>query len=196
MRQTLPELAPTDNGLRDSAFAKNKDLPVHRWVPWIAGFSAQFVGDCLTKYLPDSRKNDAWILDPFAGVGTTLVEAYAHGYNVIGFEINPYAALAAKVKLQASSVRPKALAAHIKGFKIFLNQHSSHGARNGKPRSTAPIGFAGRTEFFSPKIERKMLLALDYIDDVEVPISRSKGLVGRNSAERIQIARIVSVLPS
>jgi hypothetical protein len=169
MRQSLLELPPTDNGLRDSAFAKNRDLPVHRWVPWIAGFSAQFVGDCLTKYLPDKRKSEAWILDPFAGVGTTLVEAYARGFNVIGFEINPYAALAAKVKLQASSVRPKALAAHVSGFKTFLNQHSTNGARNGKPRSTAPVGFTGRTEFFSPKVERKMLLALDYINNIGVP---------------------------
>ena len=166
MGQTVLELAPPNNGLRDSAFAKNRDLPVHRWVPWIAGFSAQFVGDCLTKFLPERRTKAIWILDPFAGVGTTLVEAYARGHNVIGFEINPYAALAAKVKLEASSVRPKALAAHIKGFKTFLNQHSSNGARNGKPRSTAPIGFAGRTEFFSPKVERKMLLALDYINSI------------------------------
>jgi DNA modification methylase len=169
MRQTLLELPPTDNGLRDSAFAKNRDLPVHRWVPWIAGFSAQFVGDCLTKFLPENRKKDICILDPFAGVGTTLVEGYARGYNVIGFEINPYAALAAKVKLQATSVKPEALKAHIKGFKIFLNQHSSNGARNGKPRSIAPIGFAGRMEFFSPKVERKMLLALDYINSIGDP---------------------------
>src|SRR5437016_1626953 len=159
MQQSLLELPPVGNGLRDSAFAKNKDLPVHRWVPWIAGFSAQFVGDCLTKYLPQKRKNDVWILDPFAGVGTTLVEAYGCGYNVIGFEVNPYAALAAKVKLQASSVPPKALAAHISGFKTFLIRHGTNGARNGKPHSTAPIGFEGRMEFFSPKVERKMLLA-------------------------------------
>ena len=164
MHQALLELPVTDNGLRDSAFAKKRDMPVHRWVPWIAGFSSQFVGDCLRKFLPENRKKDAWILDPFAGVGTTLVEAYSRGYNVIGFEINPYAALAARVKLQASSVRPKALAAHISGFKTFLTRHNTNGARNGKPRSTAPVGFAGRMEFFKPRVERKMLLALDYIN--------------------------------
>ncbi len=128
--------------------------------------------DCLTKYLPDERKSDAWILDPFAGVGTTLVEAYARGHNVIGFEINPYAALAAKVKLQANSVPPKALAAHINGFGTFMLRHSTNGSRNGKPRSTPPEGFSGRTEFFSPKVERKMLLALDYINNIGVPSIR------------------------
>jgi hypothetical protein len=27
----------------DSAFAGNKTQPIHRWVPWIAGFSSDFV---------------------------------------------------------------------------------------------------------------------------------------------------------
>lgn len=173
MQDTLLEIPPTQNGLRDSAFAKNKDQPVHRWVPWIAGFSSQFVGDCLEKYLPDVRPRDAWVLDPFAGVGTTLVEAFSRGFNVIGFEINPYAALAARVKLQASSIRPKALAAHIQGFKAFSSRHSVNGSgRNGKPRSSPPSGFSGRTEFFSPKVERKVLLALDYINRIEAPTIR------------------------
>jgi len=90
------------NGFRDSAFTRNRELPLHRWVPWIAGFSAEFVADCLNKYLsPESRRN-AWVLDPFAGVGTTLVEACASGANVVGFEINPYAVLPSRMKLEAS----------------------------------------------------------------------------------------------
>jgi hypothetical protein len=39
------------SGFRDSAFKNNKDLALHRWVPWIAGFSAEFVDDCLRRYL-------------------------------------------------------------------------------------------------------------------------------------------------
>jgi len=97
--------ANTINGLRDSAFARNRELPVHRWVPWVAGFSAQFVDDCLSKYLAGNGKADRWVLDPFAGVGTTLVEAYTKGLNVVGFEINPYAALASKTKLRASAIQ-------------------------------------------------------------------------------------------
>jgi len=92
------------NGFRNSAATKNRELPVHRWVPWIAGFSAEFVDDCLEKYLPDRRTRNTWVLDPFAGVGTTLLQGYLHGFNVVGFEINPYAALAAKAKLEAASV--------------------------------------------------------------------------------------------
>ena len=97
-----PLLTPTPNGnggFRDSAFVKNKELPIHRWFPWIAGFSAQFVDDCLSKYLPRNGKDDYWVLDPFAGVGTTLVQASTEGFNAVGFEINANAARRRNVRL-------------------------------------------------------------------------------------------------
>src|SRR6266571_9214409 len=64
----------------DPAFASNKTLPIHRWVPWIAGFSSSFVKDALNKYL-DGKGT---VLDPFAGVGTTLVESVLLDHNRIG----------------------------------------------------------------------------------------------------------------
>lgn len=80
------------SSFRDSAFNGNKKLPFHRWVPWIAGFSSNFVEDCFNNYLDRSvPHSEITILDPFAGVGTTLTEGIMHGYNVVGFEINPYA---------------------------------------------------------------------------------------------------------
>lgn len=108
------------NGFRDSAFARNKELPLHRWVPWVAGCSADFVPDCLDKYLPQTRKSRSWVLDPFAGVGTTLVEAYLDGRNVVGFEINPYAALATRLKLEAVRISPDTLARRISDFSHFM----------------------------------------------------------------------------
>jgi hypothetical protein len=53
MTKALFETPTLTNGFRDPAFTKNKELPLHRWVPWIAGFSAHFVDDYLEKYLPD-----------------------------------------------------------------------------------------------------------------------------------------------
>ena len=80
---------------------------MHRWVPWIAGFSAQFVDDTLARYIPNHSQRPIWVLDPFAGVGTTLVQSYLHGFNVVGFEINPCAALLSEVKLQAARITAK-----------------------------------------------------------------------------------------
>jgi hypothetical protein len=149
------------NGFRDSAFAGNRDLPVHRWVPWIAGFSAHFVDDCLSKYLPANGKTDRWVLDPFAGVGTTLFQAYTRGLNVVGFEINPYAALAVKAKLQAAKLNASTLRAQLHGFERFMSRQCI--STNGHPRSKPPSGFSGRTQLFSPAVERKVPFALDRI---------------------------------
>src|SRR5229473_6538824 len=106
----LIDTAKLVNGFRDPAFTKNREVPLHRWVPWVAGFSANFVQDCLTKYGAWSQNEKVWVLDPFAGVGTTLLEAYCRGLNVLGFEINPYAALATRLKLEAVQIRPSLLA--------------------------------------------------------------------------------------
>jgi len=78
------------NGLavfRDPAFGENKNIPLHRWVPWIAGYSATFVDGVISAYLGKRKK--ALVLDPFCGVGTTLLQAVLRGYDAIGFEINP-----------------------------------------------------------------------------------------------------------
>src|SRR5579864_1853337 len=89
---------------RDPAFMENRQVPVHRWVPWIAGFSASFVEDCLRAFLPSAPRERPCILDPFAGVGTTIVSALKAGHDAVGFEINPYAALACRAKSAAVSL--------------------------------------------------------------------------------------------
>jgi hypothetical protein len=101
----------SQSGLRDAAASENKALPVHRWVPWIAGFSAQFVEDAIGAYLPRSRGKRYLILDPFAGVGTTLVEALKAGHDAVGYEINPFAALVASAKVNCAGVHPADLRA-------------------------------------------------------------------------------------
>ena len=57
-------------GFGDTAFSENHKRRLHRWVPWIAGFSSSFV----TGVLDEVRRNGErlQVLDPFAGVGTTL----------------------------------------------------------------------------------------------------------------------------
>ncbi len=172
LQAALIEAPRPANGFRDSAFTKNKELPLHRWVPWIAGFSAQFVDDCFHKYL--ASEANAVVLDPFAGVGTTLLEAHTHGYEAIGFEINPYAALAARLKLEADRIPPKALKAQIVGFRRFMDRCCRDGeSPNGQPHSKPPVGFSGRTQLFSPRVERRILYVLDFVNSVATPNIRN-----------------------
>lgn len=169
--QLFPTEASAGNGatsgFRDSAFSKNRDVPVHRWVPWIAGFSAQFVDDCLAKYMPRNGGSPA-VLDPFAGVGTTLLQAYLHGCKVVGFEINPYAALAARTKLEAAQLSVSEFQRHIGAFERFMAARCPDDCKPAsEPRSKPPEGFSGRTELFSPCVERRMLFVLDFIGRIE-----------------------------
>ena len=76
---------------------------MHRWVPWIAGYSASFADDVISAYL-GHRKTRTLVIDPFCGVGTTLLQAVLRGHNAIGFEINPYPALVARAKLTALTI--------------------------------------------------------------------------------------------
>jgi len=160
MQKTLFETEQLTNGFRDPSFARNKTLPLHRWVPWVAGFSSAFVSDCLEKYLPGRSRKPRWVLDPFAGVGTTLVEAFTQGHNVMGFEVNPYAALATKSKLEALKVSARQLDGAIADFEKFMKKKEMSSRL---PESIPPPGFSGRTELFCPLVERKVLYALDFI---------------------------------
>ena len=144
---------------QDTAFALNKSVPVHRWVPWIAGYSQAFVADAIEQF---SCGPQQVVLDPFAGVGTTLVEADRLGHRAVGFEINPYAAFAASVKLRSHKLDTERLRETIRK----LQQFGIHAEEEGNaPRSTPPKGFKTKSPFFSPEVQRKVLLVLDFVED-------------------------------
>ena len=149
---------------RDPAFMANREASVHRWVPWIAGFSRQFVQDALARYL----RAPGVVLDPFAGVGTTLIEADIAGHAAIGFEINPYAVFAARTKLGAHRLEPARLRAASAEFEAFMEA----AARTDRaPEAAAPAAFRTRAPFYSPAVERKVLLAFDFMAALEAPIA-------------------------
>lgn len=158
--------AGESGAFRDPAFTANRAAPVHRWVPWIAGFSGHFVRDALERHLPGPAPGV--VLDPFAGVGTTLIEADLAGHDAIGFEINPYAVFAARAKLEAHRLEPVRLRAAAAAFETFMEE----GARSRRgPQAQAPPAFRTRAPFYSPAVERKVLFALDFMAAQEAPVA-------------------------
>ncbi len=155
---------PGTNGngsaFNDPAFSSNKVLPIHRWVPWIAGFSREFVQSGLARHL----KKQGTVLDPFAGVGTTLIEANLAGHDAVGFEINPYAAFASRIKLQSHRTDPNLIRKASERFLLYASMKKS-----AQIKSSPPEGFRTRGEFYSPKVLRKVLLIIDFIRQIDNP---------------------------
>ncbi|WP_242060399.1 site-specific DNA-methyltransferase [Aerosakkonema funiforme] len=60
---------------------------IHKWYNFIAGFSPEFVSKCIQNA---ELKADEIIIDPFAGLSTTLVQANLEGVCSVGFEAHPF----------------------------------------------------------------------------------------------------------
>lgn len=67
------------------SFQANKDEPIYRWFKYKEGFSSGLVRYFLTKYSDKPGK----LLDPFAGVGTTLFAGQSLGWESHGIELLP-----------------------------------------------------------------------------------------------------------
>jgi SAM-dependent methyltransferase len=72
------------------------------WYEYYAGFSTHFVQDALYYAELESR---ARILDPWNGSGTTTEIASAHGFEVLGFDLNPVMVIVAKARLLGPTVQ-------------------------------------------------------------------------------------------
>ena len=85
-----------------------QDLPerertkhVHRLHPYLGKFVPQLVEAMLERYVrPGGR-----VLDPFAGSGTTLVQALESGYDAVGVDIAAFNALLVSVKTRDTTSR-------------------------------------------------------------------------------------------
>lgn len=69
-------------------FGEAMEAPRHRWFPYKEGFSPTFASNFINEAL---GKNKGIVLDPFCGVGTTVIEAAKLGHNGIGFDVSPLA---------------------------------------------------------------------------------------------------------
>ena len=79
-------------------FAGNRNLPVHRWFRYSAGFNAAWVEEEIKSFQKRRRKKPN-IIDPFAGSGTVLIEADKAGCQSLGVESHPFISRVANAKL-------------------------------------------------------------------------------------------------
>lgn len=92
------ELPPIPNRKLPTNLTTRKHA-VHRWMNFTAGYSPEFVINCLER-----EGTSGLVLDPFAGMGTTLVSANSRHLPAIGFDPHPHAAMMCRAKTQTRSV--------------------------------------------------------------------------------------------
>ncbi|MDP8314553.1 MAG: hypothetical protein RAP70_05705 [Candidatus Celaenobacter antarcticus] len=94
-------------------FTPNVNEAIHRWAPYVQGFSAFFVQSVFDQYV--SEYKNPTILDPFTGCGTVQVQSKLNGFRSVGTELNPLLKFIAETKLNSWDVSPKKL------LKVFSN---------------------------------------------------------------------------
>src|SRR5688500_10821830 len=122
-----------------------RDLPerertkhVHRLHPYLGKFVPQLVQALLERYVrPGGR-----VLDPFAGSGTTLVQALESGYDAVGVDVAAFNALLATVKTRSYDLELL--------DRELRDAHSALGRSRERPRAYV-------REWFAPEAAAELL---------------------------------------
>lgn len=96
--QFVKEIIPSEIEQNSVLNISTRDVNTHThgFHKYPAKFIPHIPKWAIKKYLNGNK--DKYILDPFCGSGTTLVEGVLAGYNTIGVDIDPLSAMISKVK--------------------------------------------------------------------------------------------------
>ncbi len=79
-----------------ATYAPNRTEPVHNWFYYKESFSKQLVMKVLNLF---GAREGNLVLDPFCGVGTTMLACKEVGIDSVGFDAHPLAVFVSRVKL-------------------------------------------------------------------------------------------------
>jgi hypothetical protein len=120
---------------------------VHRLHPYLGKFIPQLVEALLKRYFAHGQH----VLDPFAGSGTTLVQALESGLDATGADIASFNCLLMEVKTR--------------GYNPFVLERELRAAceRIGETSSERPRGYV--RDWFAPQAARELLGFRELVDD-------------------------------
>jgi hypothetical protein len=113
---------------------------VHRLHPYLGKFIPQLVEALLARYVPRGGR----VLDPFAGSGTTLVQALESGHDATGVDIAAFNVLLMRVKTERYNL-----------FVLERELRDAVSRLDSLPR--APRATAYVREWFAPQAARELL---------------------------------------
>jgi hypothetical protein len=133
-----------------------RDLPervrtkhVHRLHPYLGKFIPQLVEELLSRYFRPGQH----VLDPFAGSGTTLVQALESGLDATGVDVAAFNCLLMDVKTRAYNP-----------FVLEQDLRSAH-ERIGEQGGERPSAYVRR--WYAPAAARELLRFRGLVDDYE-----------------------------
>ena len=94
---TTPKVDLRKSGQGETTFIHNMRLPIHGWYRFPAGFSAEWAQKVIQNHRETIHK--LAVLDPFAGVGTTVLAGENVGLLACGVEAQPFIQRIAAAKL-------------------------------------------------------------------------------------------------
>jgi len=103
------------------------------------------------------------LLDPYCGVGTSLVEAARRGINSIGSDINPLAALIAEAKVSIASTKA------LNTTREAVARFSEYTKSRAKRVDSVPESIAGITNlgfWFNPEILPDLVFIKQFVDRI------------------------------
>jgi hypothetical protein len=125
---------------------------VHRLHPYLGKFIPQLVEALLARHVPRGR-----VLDPFAGSGTTLVQALESGLDAAGSDVAPFNCLLMRVKTR--EYNPFVLESELRDALARLEEFGG----------TKPDGAISRylRDWYAPRATAELLFFRGLVDDYE-----------------------------
>lgn len=124
-------------------------------------YPAMMIPQIARKLLERYGVSDGWLLDPYCGTGTSLVEASIFGMNGVGCDINPLVRLVAMAKTSPISLQTLDLHLQDLDNTIFQVSFSKH-----VPYISAP-DVLNLDYWFSKDVTRCLSFLRDYIHAIE-----------------------------
>jgi hypothetical protein len=126
---------------------------VHRLHPYLGKFIPQLVEALLERHVPAGGR----VLDPFAGSGTTLVQALESGHDATGADVAPFNCLLMRVK--TAEYNPFVLESELRDALARLDRFEL----------VRPAGSASRfvREWYAPRAAAELLFFRGLVDDYE-----------------------------
>ena len=150
----------------EGTFRPNHEALVHRWYPYLEGFSHAFVTSLIEEFAPS--EGPITLYEPFAGSGTTPTVAAFGGHRCLYSEINPFMRLVIETKTNAVRLAfPERDALH--GYFGRLCAYAvANPISTGEARTTLDHAFAGRPYFTETRLA-EILAVQSAIGAVDAP---------------------------